>query len=238
MTYRPKKPPQTRTPGGLADYMDGVDLYTDGQISTIIEASGKQPKSRAELKSQLNKAAHWAKAVAATQKPPPWKIAKYLAASQRAAKKLLYALGQHHSSKAYRFRDEIKEHLSEAAQPGVVIDSIFEAVASIQKLARQAERRAKSRKRKTNSGDIEHQTLFSDLCKIYVEQFDAQPGASVNPNTRKVGGPFVRFVQAAYEPLGIQRAAGTIPKDIQDWRSKESRAKKIINPPRGANSPI
>lgn len=54
------------------------------------------------------------------------------------------------------------------------------------------------------TGDLGYKILIETLIDIYVVGTGARPGVSMDPNTKKIGGPMVRFIKDCLELLKIE----------------------------------
>lgn len=64
--------------------------------------------------------------------------------------------------------------------------------------------------KKRHQGQAARRKFINDLAGLWSDMFEELPGTSVNPETRKPDGPFIRFVMACYAPL--RREWATLPE--------------------------
>ncbi len=55
--------------------------------------------------------------------------------------------------------------------------------------------------KKRHKGQKARQHFVNDLAGLWSDIFNELPGASRNPDTGDIGGPFIRFILACHEPL-------------------------------------
>ncbi len=79
-----------------------------------------------------------------------------------------------------------------------------------QAAAAQAKKKTRPERRARNPGNVALRVFISSLAGIYENIFDRAAGASVSATNGHVGGPTIRFVQAALRPLHIDKTNDSV----------------------------
>jgi hypothetical protein len=111
--------------------------------------------------------------------------------------------------------------------PGVALQRCVAAADMLTRLAASAAKRVQHRIRRGRQGeearyrgDVPLRRFVGDLHGIYRDVYDRLPGISRPSRGGEAGGPFIRFVQAALKPLGIQKSGEAIAALIPGRRRR------------------
>ncbi len=193
-------------------------VYEKADFEHILKATGKRllKNKRSKFEKQLeNAATAFLQDCCFEKKDPPHKIAKKLNAISNTAKKLTQLIG---TSYDVQTRLNVAALRSKRTKPYDAPSIIQAAIKSVEALApfAHAARTDALRKlkpntdRKRHKGKVSRQRFVENLAGIWFEAFGNLPVSSVNPNTLRAGGPFIRFVIACHTPL--RRTLPGLPK--------------------------
>ncbi len=209
-------------------------IYTETDFAEILTEVGKQlpTEKQGEFKERLEECAiMFLQNYGSEKRAPPSAIAKQLKAIGNTAKKLTKltkaadgarrqlhqaALRYQTMSVTTTFVNEnrhIENKIEKSSYPSV--EDATKAVKVIELYANIAYDNVQKKiklntDRMRNKGHASRQQFVNDVAGIYSDMFGELPGASLNPETGRPGGPFIRFLIACYTPL--HREFPTLPK--------------------------
>lgn len=221
--------------------------YMDDDFGHVAEAIGKTTEEVLPYREQFEDAALWYRLdMRSPKRMAPSAARDKLKRTAAAARKLLYHLGIRNPSDAPDGPGNItifdalssvdgqsEERVTLAmAQLGRLVE-ILESKKAIEELERTAELAAKDVTAlgdlivpKEHRGDEAANDWLKSMLEIYKELTGKDPGVSVNPigpNRGDVGGPFIRFVQAAGDPIGMEYSS-------KAWRRRIRNALETNSP--------
>ena len=204
--------------------------YTDDDFGRVAEAIGKPTEEVLPYRKHFEDAALWYRLdMRSPKRMAPSAARDKLKRTAAAARKLLHHLGIRNPGDAPDGPGNIsifdalssvdgqsEERVTRAtARLGRLVE-ILESKKAIEELERTAVLAAKDVTAlgdlivpKEHRGDEAANDWLKSMLEIYKELTGKDPGTSVNPigpNRGEVGGPLIRFVQAAGRPIGIERS--------------------------------
>jgi hypothetical protein len=205
-----------------------LNTYMDDDFERVAEAIGKTTEEVSRYRERFEEAALWYRLdMRSPKRMAPSAARDKLKRMAAAGRKLLYHLGIRSPRDApdgpgnFTIFDALssvegqsEEKITRAtAKLGRLVE-ILESKKAIEELERTAELAAKDVTAlgdlivpKEHRGDEATNDWLKSMLEIYKELTGKEPGTSVNPtgpNRGDVGGPFIRFVQAAGYPIGME----------------------------------